>query len=119
RAVPMFHGLGMTQQPVWCSARNVRRFSAILMRRSREAVCGGDNASNPQAIAIWSLGVRPRAGRNKHPNRLDIPTLSCDRDDAAFTFRVCVDSLCDWLTRNANEARHVSIQIVIASVQAA
>src|SRR5262249_10103633 len=47
----MFHGFGMTNQPVWCSERNVLRFSSILTGRSRRQR-GGDNASNPHAIAI-------------------------------------------------------------------
>src|SRR5215471_20763386 len=88
----MFHGFGMTKQPVCCSARNVRRFSAIVIGRSRRQR-GGDNASNPHAIAINLAFVSDSGGLRCATAAINtraasiFTTPSCDRNDVSFTFR--------------------------------
>jgi hypothetical protein len=86
----------MTKQPLWCSARNARRLSAILMILS----CQGEDCTMPPtmpAIATWGppFGITGKGKKNgaKHPSRPDIPTPTCDRLAVPFTLRTHRNSL--------------------------
>src|SRR6187401_2120066 len=85
----------MTKQPLWCSARNARRLSEILMILS----CRVGIAQCLQHAHDWNMGPRfaitGKGKKNdaKHPSRPDIPTPASDRLDVPFTLRSHGNSL--------------------------